>query len=670
MGNNINTHDIYMEIAQIMHNRLKLCIVQDAVEETTLLEIYKQSNLKTIEHYLLEEKEEESSDFEPLKHIIKIGNLNEFERFILYLMLSAEISEDFQFDCAKFHGDSRSLYVTPYLAKYTYGKPINGEDIYQMLSAEGIIGKLLFSEYNNAQNIFLYPLILNDRMRFFFFYSRQMYPPYQHFMSVWFPSDEKLIPYHKKLIEQIYKIITKYQNSKPLILCMQGDSGSGRKQNLKFAAQKLNRPLIFFDINYLESVPEKKEALLTCFIQECLLWNAIPVLCNIEQNSGISFCKRLGFHFKLILCTCNNTTWVNKSDFQDFLFFTIKINDFTLKNMSNIWKQIAKQYPLDTSIEIEQMVEKFNFTIGKIKNVFEIAELSAIKCERNYIKQSDLDESCYMILEEMMNYSVKLVKTQYSFEQLVLPERQTKQLRSVCNHKKYQDLVYREWGFEQIQTYGRGLSMVFFGAPGTGKTMAAQVIAIELGLKLYRVELNTVYSKFIGETEKNLDDIFEQAKRSQVILFFDEADILFSKRTEINNSNDKYSNMEAAYLLQKMEEYEGITILATNYIDNFDPAFKRRIKFMIQFPFPDESARKIIWEKMIPDKVPHEEIDYAFLSTFELSGSQIKNIVLNAAFQAASKNIGLSMKLLICSLKDEFEKNNLIIQIDSLREYM
>lgn len=145
---------------------------------------------------------------------------------------------------------------------------------------------------------------------------------------------------------------------------------------------------------------------------------------------------------------------------------------------------------------------------------------------------------------------------------------------------------------------------------------------------------------------------------------------MFSKRTEINNSNDKYSNMEAAYLLQKMEEYEGITILATNYIDNFDPAFKRRIKFMIHFPFPDESARKIIWKKMIPDKVPHEEIDYTFLSTFELSGSQIKNIVLNAAFQAASKNTVLNMKLLVHSLKDEFEKNNLILQIDSLQEYI
>lgn len=669
MKNNTNTHDIYMEIAKIMHNRLKLCIVQDTMEEIALLEISKQSNIAAIEQYLLEEKGEDS-DFEPLRHIIKIENLNEFERFILYLMISAEVSEDFQFDCAKFHGDSRALYVTPYLAKYTYGKPINGEDIYRILSSNKIIGRLLFPEYNNIQNLFLHPLLLNNRMRFFLFHSRQMYPPYQHFMSVWFPSNEKLIPYRKKLIEQIYRIITKSHTSKPLVLCIQGNCGSGRKQSLKFTAQKINRPLIFFDINYLEHAAEKKEELLTAFIQECLLWNGIPVLCNVEQNMSIFFIKKLRLHFKLIFCTCKKDFRNCKSDFQEFLFFTIELNDSNLKKNRDIWQQIAKEYSLDTNIKIEQMAEKFNFTIGKIKKVFEIAELSAIKGERNCIQQSDLDESCYMILEEMMNYSVKLVKAQYSFEQLVLPEHQTKQLKSVCNHKRYQDLVYREWGFEQIQTYGRGLSMAFFGAPGTGKTMAAQVIAVELGLKLYRVELSTVYSKFIGETEKNLDDIFEQAKKSQVILFFDEADILFSKRTEINNSNDKYSNMEAAYLLQKMEEYEGITILATNYIDNFDPAFKRRIKFMIHFPFPDESARKIIWKKMIPDKVPHEEIDYTFLSTFELSGSQIKNIVLNAAFQAASKNTVLNMKLLVHSLKDEFEKNNLILQIDSLQEYI
>ncbi|MBP3855997.1 MAG: ATP-binding protein [Ruminiclostridium sp.] len=201
--------------------------------------------------------------------------------------------------------------------------------------------------------------------------------------------------------------------------------------------------------------------------------------------------------------------------------------------------------------------------------------------------------------------------------------------------------------------------MVFTGPPGTGKTMAAQVIAADLGIDIYRVNLANVVSKYIGETEKHLDEIFDKAKKSRTVLFFDEADVLFSKRTEVKDSNDKYSNMEAAFLLQKIEEYNGIVILATNIVQNFDEAFKRRMKLMIEFPFPDRASRAEMWKRAFPEKLPLDELDLDYLvNGFELSGSNIRNIALHSAFLAAAENAeSVGMKHVIAALKNEYSKS-------------
>ena len=201
--------------------------------------------------------------------------------------------------------------------------------------------------------------------------------------------------------------------------------------------------------------------------------------------------------------------------------------------------------------------------------------------------------------------------------------------------------------------------MIFSGPPGTGKTMAAQVIAGELSLSLYRVNLAGVVSKYIGETEKNLSEIFERAKKSRVVLFFDEADVLFGKRTEVRDSNDKYSNMEAAFLLQKIEEYSGIAILATNFVQNFDEAFKRRVKFLVEFPFPGKVQRAEIWQRVFPPEAPLGTLDFDYLvENFELSGSNIKNIAVHSAFLAASDGEGvIGMKHVVAALKNEYAKS-------------
>ena len=239
-------------------------------------------------------------------------------------------------------------------------------------------------------------------------------------------------------------------------------------------------------------------------------------------------------------------------------------------------------------------------------------------------------------------------------------------MREMCHYLKYRPLVYGEWGFERKLSLGKGLNSLFHGPSGTGKTMAAEIIANELQLVLYKIDLSQVVSKYIGETEKNLDKIFTEAETSNVILFFDEADALFGKRSEVKDAHDRYANIEIGYLLQKMEEYEGMTILATNLRKNMDEAFVRRLRFSVEFPFPDREDTQrqgnqvvIFKSATVKDHVAPrgEDIDFDYLARqFKITGGNIKNIVLYSAFLAAEDREAISIKHIIHAVRREFQK--------------
>jgi SpoVK/Ycf46/Vps4 family AAA+-type ATPase len=219
-------------------------------------------------------------------------------------------------------------------------------------------------------------------------------------------------------------------------------------------------------------------------------------------------------------------------------------------------------------------------------------------------------------------------------------------------------MVYIDWGFDKKLSLGKGLNVLFSGPSGTGKTMAAEIIAKDARLDLYKIDLSSVVSKYIGETEKNLNKIFNEAETSNAILFFDEADALFGKRSEVKDAHDRYANIEIGYLLQKMEEYEGIVILATNLNGNIDDAFLRRMQFVIEFPFPDEKLRLQIWNRIFPKDAPlAEDINYKFFSErLKLAGGNIKNVALAAAFQAAEESCEIGMRQIMHATKREYQK--------------
>lgn len=246
----------------------------------------------------------------------------------------------------------------------------------------------------------------------------------------------------------------------------------------------------------------------------------------------------------------------------------------------------------------------------------------------------------------------------FGWEDLIVEPEVRRQLDYICNQVKYRSIVGGKWGFFEKMPYGRGLCALFYGPPGTGKTMAVQVVAGELGLDLYRIDLSQMISKYIGETEKNISALFEKAKHMNVILFFDEADALFAKRSEVKDSHDRNANAEVAHLLQQLEAYEGMTILATNLKDNIDDAFKRRVKFMVNFRFPGAETRKQLWHSLLPEKTPREaglDLDF-FAEHFELSGSQIKEILVNAAYIAAGDGTPLTNEAVKEALRLNYEK--------------
>ncbi|WHZ26377.1 MAG: ATPase, AAA family [Nitrospira sp.] len=253
---------------------------------------------------------------------------------------------------------------------------------------------------------------------------------------------------------------------------------------------------------------------------------------------------------------------------------------------------------------------------------------------------------------------VRKVNVKYTLGDIVLPPDQLTQLKEISEQARHRHIVFGEWGFDRKLSVGKGLNVMFSGPPGTGKTMAAEIIAKELHLPLYKIDLSRVVSKYIGETEKHLDRIFAAAQRTDAILFFDEADALFGKRTEVRDSHDRYANIEVGYLLQKMEEYEGVAVLATNVRQHMDEAFVRRMQMIVEFPFPDEMHRRHIWEIMFPREAPlADDVDLSLLAReVRLAGGNIKNIALAAAFYAAGDGGMIRMSHLIRAARREHQK--------------
>jgi SpoVK/Ycf46/Vps4 family AAA+-type ATPase len=316
-----------------------------------------------------------------------------------------------------------------------------------------------------------------------------------------------------------------------------------------------------------------------------------------------------------------------------------------------LWRQLLlPSVPLAADVDVNHLAKRYELSGGSIRSAVLYAVSKAVaRGGASQLTQDDLDTAAQAQLRgDLSNWADRTRNTKLTLDVLVLPADEKSQIEEIIAAGRNRAKVLHTWGFNEKLTTGKGLVVMLSGEPGTGKTLAAEVIGSELNLSLYRVNPAKVVSKFVGETEKNLNEILAQAKSTHSILFFDEADALFSTRVaKVETANDRFVNMETNFLLQQLERYEGIVILATNLETSIDQAFKRRIAYHIVVPFPKPVDRERIWRTLIPSRAPVGNVDYARLGkTFELSGGHIKNAILRAAYIAAQRDCMLDYDLL------------------------
>jgi hypothetical protein len=323
-----------------------------------------------------------------------------------------------------------------------------------------------------------------------------------------------------------------------------------------------------------------------------------------------------------------------------------------------LWKHFLGQ-PADNQpdAKIAALAGQFMLTGSQIRDA--VATARDLSAQQGHpLGIHDLFSAARIHSHSMLGGLARKIEPRFSWQDIILPSDQLTQLHEVVSTVGSRPLVLEQWGVGKKLVPSSGIPILFAGPPGTGKTMAAEVIANELGLDLYKIELSGVVSKYIGETEKNLERIFDEAEQSNAILFFDEADAIFGKRSEVKDAHDRYANIETSYLLQRMEMYGGVTILATNLRANLDQAFTRRLQFVIDFPFPEEEDRYRIWKTLFPASIPHDpELDFHYLAhSYRLAGGNIRNIIVSAAYMAATDGQSVTLDHLLHGVKREMQK--------------
>jgi hypothetical protein len=331
-----------------------------------------------------------------------------------------------------------------------------------------------------------------------------------------------------------------------------------------------------------------------------------------------------------------------------------------------IWKsQLNGNNP---DLDLDTVAGQFRLSSGQIRDAV-AAALDLALADRAPLDAGHLLSAARAQSSQLLSVLARKITPRYTPADIILPNDQVRLLGEIIATVRTRPQVLEAWGVGKKLVASSGVPILFAGPPGTGKTMAAEIIAAEIGLDLYKIDLSSVISKYIGETEKNLERIFHEADSSNAILFFDEADAIFGKRSEVRDSHDRYANVEISYLLQRMEAYDGVTILATNLRANLDEAFTRRLQFSVDFPFPEEPDRLRIWQTLFPPGVPRgDDIDLGFLAKrFRLAGGNIRNILVGAAYLAASGGGVLTMAHLLHSTRRELQKMGRLVGEEDLR---
>ena len=574
----------------------------------------------------------------------RLFGLNEFEKNVLLLCASTEMDTRIAGLCAQAQDDPARPYPTFALAFSLFDDPN-----WDILSPERPLRYWQILEISRSGQLPLTnsPLRADDRI---VSYIKGLNYLDERVRSLLMPFElseesEDLPPSQLSAVDEIASRIAGVGSGSPVIELL-GHDGQTKQMVARRAAEELGLNLYRLPADLLPPNAVEMDLLARLWQRESIL---LPIALYLDAQDSVE--QAPAIRRFLSRMDVNGVIFLASRDILEVPGRDLLIQDIskpTSKEQREAWETALGEESSENSALLAGQFDLNLSTINRIaRSAFVDGQISS--------KDRIWDE-CLSCTRPRMEALAQRIDPRATWDQIVIPKSELALLNQISDQVRHRYRVYDVWGFGDKMNRGLGISTLFSGESGTGKTMAAEVLANDLRMSLYRIDLSAVVSKYIGETEKNLRRLFDAAEDGGAILFFDEADSLFGKRSEVKDSHDRYANIEVNYLLQRIETFKGLAILATNTKGALDSAFLRRLRFVVNFPFPGQAERRAIWEKTFPEKMPHEELDFERLAKLNLTGGSIHNIAINAAFISASSGAPLNMPMIFEAARAELRK--------------
>ena len=595
-----------------------------------------------------------------LEQLCQIFGLSSFEREIVLLCAGMEFDRHWGRRCADSQGQSQWDYPTFSLALSISKSPYWGA-----LTQDAPLRRWRLIEMGIGNALAICPLRLDEQI---VHYLTGLHPLDERLKRLAaFPLQiEKLVASHHALAEQMASCWVQASQENRVIPVLQlcGTEGVSKKAIAATACQLLGLDGYAVSAHTLPTEIHQLDLIRCLWEREWQLHQRVLLL-DCDSNESQSGEKESSIthlldtvQAPLIVTRLERRSLINRP------LLTLDVHQPSPAEQRQVWQTALGELAPSLNGQIDRLVSHFNLSAATIAATSWQFKTQHFKHNTPPSEETAdsansfrfLWDACRTQARPRLDELAQRIEATAAWEELVLPENELGVLREIAAHVRQRSKVYEQWGFAAKGARGLGISAMFAGASGTGKTLAAEVLGSALNLDVYRIDLSAVVSKYIGETEKNLRRVFDAAEGGGVVLLFDEADALFGKRTEVKDSHDRHANIEVSYLLQRMEAYRGLAILTTNLKTSLDQAFLRRIRFVVQFPFPDAERRMEIWRRVFPKQTPSENLDFEQLGKLNVAGGNIRNIALKAAFLAAEAEEPVEMKHLLQAAKSEYVK--------------
>ncbi len=588
-----------------------------------------------------------------IQTLCRAFGLSDFERDVLLMCAGIELEASFASLCAEAHGDPRRPYPT-----FSLALAVLPGAHWTALTPASPLRRWRFVEVGAGDALTTSALRIDERILHYLTGVAYIDERLRGLAQP-VPATTDLPPSHRALAGRIAQLWSRSAAGVPPLIQMCGSEHAGKRAIAASACAALGLELHAIRAHDLPGAAAEREALGRLWEREAVL-SGVALLIDCDDADGPDgSAAALAF-----VDSMRAMLFVASRDplrIRTRLFIRLDVAKPTADEQQVLWHRALGPSAQALNGQLQDVVAQFNLGIHGIYAVSAGILTPSVPGEGGPAAVPDvlrgaLWEACRAQARPRLDDLAQRIDPAATWDDLVLPGPQRQLLRDIAGHLRRRSLVYDTWGFSAKGARGLGISALFTGASGTGKTMAAEVLAQELRLDLYRIDLSQVVSKYIGETEKNLRRVFDAAEEGGAILLFDEADALFGKRSEVKDSHDRYANIEISYLLQRMEAYRGLAVLTTNMKNALDTTFMRRIRFIVQFPFPDAIQRAEIWRRIFPASTPTDNLDAEKLARLNVAGGNIRNIALHAAFLAADNGEPVRMAHLLRAARSEYAK--------------